>query len=216
MDIALKFSAQPEIENGLPTRFRGVAYNGDTIKNYGTMGNVIVDLDNIKLSSETLVLTHHDHKQRIGVASLSLKGGKVVFEGRFSENETALQIRRECAEGMPWELSLGLVGEVQKVEGTQVVNGRFADVRYVIRKATVKELSFVSWGAADNTKLFTFSREKIDFAKKLFNQVASAFNSGDVRRDHLNLATLVATTAKNGSCAELERSLFNQVAGSGE
>ena len=213
MELNLKFSAQPEIENGLPTRFRGVAYNGDTIKNYGAMGNVIVDLDNIKLSSETLVLTHHDHKQRIGVASLSLKGGKVVFEGRFSENDTALQIRKECAEGMPWELSLGLLGEVQKVEGTQVVNGRFADVRYVIRKATVRELSFVSWGAADNTQLLTFSREKIDFAKKLFNQVASAYQSGSVRRDYLNMATALAVTAENGSCAELERLLMEQVSG---
>ena len=212
MELNLKFSALPETENGLPTKFSGVAYCGDVIKNHGNLGDVIIDLDTIKFSGETLVLTHHDHKQRIGIANLALKNGQVVFNGRFSNNDTALQIRRECKEGMPWELSLGLLGEVKKLTGDQVINGRFVRANYAISKAVVRELSFVSFGAASGTELFTFSKvERIDFAKLLFDQVSGKLQSGDMRHDYLSLASTLAVTAENGSYAELGRLLMEQV-----
>lgn len=212
MELNLKFSAQPEIENGLPTKFSGICYHGDVIKNYMDFGDIIIDLNTIKFSSETLVLMHHNPRKRIGVANLSLKNGKVIFNGRFSDNELALDVRKECSIKMPWELSLGLIGEATKLNGDTVVNGRFVKANHLISKARVKELSFVSFGAADNTQLFTFAKsEKIDFARLLFDQVAGKLQSGDVRHDYLNLASTLAVTAENRSYAELGRLLMEQV-----
>lgn len=186
--FAMAFSASPEevdSQTGLPTRFRGIAYRGDVIKKQDF--SVVIDLETVTLKDEAVVLLHHDRAQRIGKARLSIKEKEIHVEGIFSSTAKAIEVRREMRDGFGYELSLGVMGELHKPKEPEMVNGFFTTAQ-ILKRSIIRELSFVTFGAANNTKVLAFAQSEITHSlsevagpeqsreaflmKQLFNQVS--------------------------------------------
>mgnify|MGYP000915277847 FL=1 len=183
MNLNLRFSATPaKSETGLPTKFFGVAYRGDVIENYGNFGSVVIDLANIKFgrNGQVICFAHHDPKLRIGMASLTVINNEIRVTGEFYDTVSAIEVRQEFAKNIPWELSVGLLGSIERNTQTIALNGRQVKPDHILRNCSVRELSFVSLGADPTTEVYAFSaysthceRERIARIEQfLFSQVA--------------------------------------------
>jgi len=183
MNIDLLFSATPSRrEIGLPTKFCRVAYRGDVIENYGNFGSVVIDLANIKLgrNGQVICFAHHDPKLRIGMASLTVVTNEIRVEGSFYDTPAAIEVRQEFSKNIPWELSVGLLGSIERCTEAIMINGRWVKPDHVLMNCSVRELSFVSLGADPSTEVYAFSacsshceRERIARIEQfLFSQVA--------------------------------------------
>ncbi len=82
-NVSLAFSAvsDPDIK-GLPSTINGVAYTGALIKNHGELGNVVVDLDTIKIPEKLLLLSDHDRTIRPAVPGLLKRSFQSMYYER--------------------------------------------------------------------------------------------------------------------------------------
>ena len=207
--INISFSANA-VKNGnrLPERFKGIAYKGDMIRNH-VAGDTIIDLATIDVSHDVIVLFDHAHTNRIGKASLSIDGDYVRVNGRFSNTAKAMEIREEFADGMPFELSLGLIAVVEKPKEHVIVNNRIVKPDVVLRNGRVHELSLVTFGAASGTEIVAFAGDFRKAERELFQLLFS-----QVAGKGLTVGTTDGLVGKEKllSESELIKMLFSQVA----
>lgn len=177
--LSFEFKAQPKPENeGLPKEISGIAYTGAMIKNHGSLGDVIVDLDSIKIPSKLLLLNDHDHKARIGLGRVRKKGNSLLLSASLVLDESTLTLRRQLAHGLPIGLSIGVAGEVEKPAKAVVVNGAMVKPDTVIRNAQLREVSVVSFGADSEamiTAAFNRANRERELSALLFQQVANSY-----------------------------------------
>ena len=156
-------TATPTIEaaggekDDLP-RFSMVAYTGGTMRIAGFPHEVVVDLAGLEIPSQNLPI-RLDHERRQGVGHtqrIAVDQGQLVAEGLISRDTSwARDVAKSGVKGFPWQASIGAqVVEAEFVPaGVRVeVNGKeFTGPVHVVRKAVLKEISFVDSGADKGT-----------------------------------------------------------------
>ncbi len=139
-------------------RFRMVAYTGGLMQLAGFPHPVVVDLAGLEIPSQNLpIRLEHERRQGVGhTQRVAVEGGKLIAEGLISRDTSwARDVARSGANGFPWQASIGAaVVESEFVPPRQSVhvNGRtFEGPVHVVRKAVLKEISFVDSGADTET-----------------------------------------------------------------
>ncbi len=151
---------------GLP-RFRMVAYTGGLMRIAGFPRPVVVDLAGLEIPDQNLPI-RLDHQRRQGVGHTKrvvIEGGALVAEGLISRDTSwARDVARSGANGFPWKASIGAAvveADFVPAGGTVQVNGRtFSGPVHVVRRAVLKEISFVDSGADVNTSARIAAKEK--------------------------------------------------------
>ena len=142
-----------EGEGNLP-QFRMVAYTGGLMRIAGFPHQVVVDLAGLDIPSQNLPI-RLDHERRQGVGHthrVVVEEGKLVAEGLISRDTSwARDVAKSAVNGFPWQASIGAaVVDAEFIPNGQniTVNGRtFSGPLHVVRKAILKEISFVDSGA---------------------------------------------------------------------
>jgi hypothetical protein len=141
-------------------RFRMVAYTGGVMRIAGFPHPVVVDLEGLAIDRQDIPV-RLDHNPRQGVGhtqrvvierSSGVGGGQVIAEGLISRDTSwARDVAKSGVNGFPWQASIGAaVVDAEFIpNGQQVtVNGKsFNGPLHVVRRAVLKEISFVDSGA---------------------------------------------------------------------
>jgi len=134
--------------------FSMVAYTGGTMRIAGFPHPVVVDLAGLEIPTQNLpIRLDHDRRQGVGhTRRIAIESGRLVAEGLISRDTSwARDVARSGAKGFPWQASIGAqVVEAEFVPpgGRVQVNGQeFTGPVHVVRKAVLKEISFVDSGA---------------------------------------------------------------------
>ena len=143
--------------SGVP-QFRMVAYTGGLMRIEGFPHPVVVDLEGLAIDRQDIPV-RLDHQSRQGVGHtqrVAVENGSLVAEGLVSRDTSwARDVIRSGQNGFPWQASIGAaVIDAQFIPNGQnvTVNGRtFDGPIHVVRKATLKEISFVDNGADSST-----------------------------------------------------------------
>ena len=135
-------------------RFRMVAYTGGTMRISGFPHPVVVDLEGLSIDRQDIpVRLDHNPRQGVGhTQRVVIENGQVVAEGLVSRDTSwARDVAKSGVNGFPWQASIGAaVVDAEFVPNGQhvTVNGRtFTGPLHVVRKAVLKEISFVDSGA---------------------------------------------------------------------
>ena len=144
-------------EQPLP-QFTLVAYTGVKVQTKDFPCPVVVDLQGIDIPVQKIPV-RFEHKSFQGVGhteKIVIVGVEVLADGVISRDTSwARDVAMSAKNGFPWQASMG--GPIYEAEyipfGQKVtVNGDvFEGEIYVIRKMTLKEISFVDLGADPNT-----------------------------------------------------------------
>ena len=139
-------------------QFTLVAYTGVKVQSKDFPCPVVVDLQGIDIPVQNIPV-RFEHKSFQGVGhteKIAVVGTDVLAEGVISRDTSwARDVAQSAKNGFPWQASMG--GPIHDVEyvpfGQKItVNGRtYEGELYVIRKMTLKEISFVDLGADPNT-----------------------------------------------------------------
>jgi hypothetical protein len=153
----LSIEAADGPEKGMP-RFRMVAYTGGVMRISGFPHPVVVDLEGLAIDRQDIpVRLDHNPRQGVGhTQRVVVDGGQVIAEGLISRDTSwARDVAKSGVNGFPWQASIGAaVVDAEFVPNGQhvTVNGRtFAGPLHVVRKAVLKEISFVDNGADSST-----------------------------------------------------------------
>jgi len=155
--LAAAEPVQGEDEKPRPRRFVMDAYTGGAMRVWGWRYPVVVDLTGLTVANGAKAYLQHDPLARVGhLEGVEITDGRLRVTGVISStSQAAREVVADADNGYPWQASVGVaVQEVEFVkEGqTAVVNGReFAGPINVVRRAVLKEVSFVSLGADDQT-----------------------------------------------------------------
>ena len=149
----LTVEAADDSEKKMP-RFRMVAYTGGVMRITGFPHPVVVDLEGLAIDRQDIpVRLDHNPRQGVGhTQRVLIENGQVVAEGLVSRDTSwARDVAKSGVNGFPWQASIGAaVVDAEFVPNGQriTVNGRtFDGPLHVVRKAILKEISFVDSGA---------------------------------------------------------------------
>jgi len=153
----LTVEAAGDADKQMP-RFRMVAYTGGVMRITGFPHPVVVDLEGLAIDRQDIPV-RLDHNPRQGVGHthrVAIDNGQVVAEGLISRDTSwARDVAKSGVNGFPWQASIGAaVVDAQFIPNGQsiTVNGRtFDGPLHVVRKAILKEISFVDSGADPST-----------------------------------------------------------------
>ncbi|MBI1371819.1 MAG: hypothetical protein GC159_03540 [Phycisphaera sp.] len=149
----LTVEAASEPDRTMPT-FHMVAYTGGVMRIAGFPHPVVVDLEGLEIGRQDIpVRLDHNHRQGVGhTQRVGIEAGQVVAEGVISRDTSwARDVAKSALNGFPWQASIGAsVIDAEFVPNGQsvTVNGRsFTGPLHVVRRAVLKEISFVDSGA---------------------------------------------------------------------
>jgi len=147
-------------------RFSMVAYTGGVMKITGFPHPVVVDLEGLSIDRQDIpVRLDHNPRQGVGhTQRVAIENGQVVAEGLVSRDTSwARDVAKSGVNGFPWQASIGAaVIDAEFIpHGTPVtVNDQtFEGPLHVVRKAILKEISFVDSGADANTQANIAARQ---------------------------------------------------------
>ena len=140
-------------------RFSGIATSGRPF-GYGDY-RLAVDLSDISYKAQTPVLLEHNPHCAVGVCVLSVGADGLRAEGSLLDNEHGREVAAAADQGFPWEMSAYIqAGGVERLSAGQVLtlNGReVAGPLEIMRRCTVREVSFCAVGADGNTQAVVLS-----------------------------------------------------------
>jgi len=147
-----------------PRRFSGVAYGGGVITDHPYWDAVAFDLAGLKASAPMPLLLQHDQDQPIGVVDSVINDGTqlVIAGSLFTGIEPAAdKLAAKADAGMPWQMSVGLWPEaMEEIQAGALINGRpVTSATKVMRRARVRETSFVALGADSSTSAMVFNQQ---------------------------------------------------------
>jgi len=153
--------------DGALPQFRMVAYTGGLMRIAGFPHPVVVDLAGLDIPSQNLPI-RLDHERRQGVGHtqrVSVEGGHLVAEGLISRDTSwARDVARSGANGFPWQASIGAaVIEAEFIPAGATVNvnkQQFTGPVHVVRRAVLKEISFVDSAADPGTTARIAAQDK--------------------------------------------------------
>jgi hypothetical protein len=137
--------------------FSGVAYTGGAMQLNGYYLPVVVDLGGLKAAGDMPALLEHDRGRIVGHHRAEVSAKDIRVTGTVSGGGMAArEVIASARKGFPWKLSIGAAGEMERVLAgeTVIVNGRsFRGPLYVLRKGTLREVSFTPIGADARTSV---------------------------------------------------------------
>jgi HK97 family phage prohead protease len=140
--------------------FRGTAYTGAVMRPGGWFGNVIIDLDGVKVPSQHRpILRQHDHEKVVGHStSIRVDRKGIHAEGVLSgERHHVDSVVVPARNGFQWQLSVGAnptrTEFVEPGEETEVNGRTVTGPLTVSRETDLGEISFVPLGADQNTSV---------------------------------------------------------------
>ena len=149
----LTVEAADDPEKKMP-KFSMVAYTGGVMRITGFPYPVVVDLEGLAIERQDIpVRLDHNPRQGVGhTQRVLIESGQVVAEGLISRDTSwARDVAKSGSNGFPWQASIGAaVVDAEFVPNGQriTVNGRtFDGPLHVVRKAILKEISYVDSGA---------------------------------------------------------------------
>lgn len=142
-------------EEAKKRRFKLIAYTGKKVHLWW-YGPYVIDLSGVEFKQQLPALLDHTPSLRVGFTEkISIDKDAVLCEGTFLTNENAGTILRDADDGFPWQVSVGVDHvEMQRLfeDETALVNGQVVTGPCLIaRKTILREVSFVSLGADDDT-----------------------------------------------------------------
>lgn len=153
--------------DGALPQFRMVAYTGGLMRIAGFPHPVVVDLAGLDIPSQNLpIRLDHDRRQGVGhTQRVSVEGGQLVAEGLISRDTSwARDVARSGANGFPWQASIGAaVIEAEFIPAGATVNvnkQQFTGPVHVVRRAVLKEISFVDSAADPGTTARIAAQDK--------------------------------------------------------
>lgn len=206
---------------GAPRTFKMKAYTGATIDRW--YGRMTIDLAGMDIGAQKKpILLEHDTEKRIGFSSKVEKSANALtIEGAMLDNEHANGVARDCAQGFPFQASMGFsIDAVEQLKDgvEKLVNGR--TVRgpgYVATKTKLLESSFCTLGADGNTSAEAFSRAQATIEPKEILQMADETKStvdvaAAIKADRERLAAIQAVMPNHAPLA-MERWLAGDTVG---
>lgn len=169
--VPIEASAWSDVEaaEGKPSlrRFAIVAYTGGSMQLWGWRHPVVIDLAGLDVGAKSRpVLMDHDSRLIVGHSTgIDVTDSQIRLSGVVSgTGQAAQEIVESSRNGFPWQASIGASArryEEVKAGEKVAVNGReFTGPVYVIRAATLREVSFVALGADDNTEAAVAARNQ--------------------------------------------------------
>jgi len=155
-------------EKATPT-FNMVAYTGGKMRVDGFPHPVVVEFSGLEISSQSIPI-RLDHKPYQGVGhttKIAIANNELMAEGLISRDTNwARDVANSGTKGFPWKASIG--GPI--LEAEFVPQGNFVEVNgqkfegpvHVIRKMTLKEISFVDNAADSNTSATVQAQNKTE------------------------------------------------------
>jgi len=148
-------------------RFRMVAYTGGLMRISGFPHPVVVDLEGLAIDRQDIPI-RLDHNPRQGVGHTQrvvIENSQVIAEGLISRDTScARDVAKSGVNGFPWQASIGAaVVDAEFIPNGQsvTVNARtFDGPVHVVRRAILKEISFVDSGADTGTSARIAAREQ--------------------------------------------------------
>ncbi len=157
----ITLAEQPE-DKRKARRFHMLAYSGAAMST--GFGNLIVDLAGIATPTKVgPVLRDHDLGKVVGQRdAFSNDGIRIEIDGAMSRVTVhSTEVAGLADEGFEWQSSLGLTAvklEIVHDGESEEVNGRtFDGPGLVVKKSTLREVSFTPSGADSNTSAVVFS-----------------------------------------------------------
>ena len=153
--------------------FRMVAYTGGLMRIAGFPHPVVVDLEGLAIERQDIPV-RLDHSPRQGVGHTQrvvIENGQIIAEGLVSRDTSwARDVAKSGVNGFPWQASIGAaVVDAEFISNGRsiTVNGRtFDGPLHVVRKAILKEISFVDSGADTATSARIAARSGQDNSKE--------------------------------------------------
>jgi len=187
--VTFEGEAEIKAEDGkvrkLP-KFSLLGYTGKPIDQF--FGQVIIDLESAELpqAGNLKILHDHDRQKVVGHGTAEIKDNQILASGVISgTGESAREVIETSANGFPWEASVG--GPIRRLEEidaetTVEVNGRkIQGPMLVARGFRLKEISFVTFGADDDTAAQVAAKSAETEERNMdFNEWLKAKGFGDV------------------------------------
>lgn len=160
--------AEPGPDGKYPKRrkFSGTAYGGGVITDHGWWDAVAFDLAGLTAQAPMPVFALHDQDRVIGViTAISNTGRQLDIAGDLfcDLDEDAQQIAAKSDAGVPWQLSVGIypdaIEEVRAGSSIELNGASIGGPLHVMRKARVREVSFVALGADGTTRATVFNSD---------------------------------------------------------
>ncbi len=202
-----------------PVRFRGVAYSGGLIPQYGWYGDAAIDLSSVSLPAQIFALVDHDPGKRAGKCAPRLEGNQIIVEGElFDATESGREVAALLKAGAPWQMSVGIQATARSSEApaSVTVNGRTLDINTVFSDAALREVSFVPVGADPNTAVSAFAKRsghtpqganpmELEALKAKVAELEAATAEHKTRADKAEAAlAAIQLAARNDAIAQLE------------
>lgn len=195
-----------------PRKFRMVANSGQPISHW-YWGNLAIDLAGLKVGRQKRpTLREHDTDRIVGFTDRIEKTSEgLVVEGTFVDTPEAAEVIRLSDQGYPWEASMYVPPDsVERVEAgsTVEVNGfSLSGPGTVFRKSRLREVSFATLGADENTPSAALSDSDVVTVECIGDQCMdlTKLTADEIRAGRPDL---VATFANEGSAQvrdELEK-----------
>jgi hypothetical protein len=143
---------------------RLTGYRGDITK-HPFWGNLALDMKGLYFDKKiTPGLIDHDTSKRLTFSQQQNISPETFIEGPFLDNKEALELNQDMKKGFPFQASLFVKPEIveQVQDGSQVeVNGQMLKgPGAVFRKAAIKEISAVVFGAFNNTESTSYKNKQ--------------------------------------------------------
>lgn len=157
--MQIKLSSTVELK--AQKTFEAQAYSGSPLRYRGE--RIIIDTATLTAADKFPTLLNHDATKPTGMASVSDKTNRIAISGALLDSEHGNHIEALNAQGFPWQLSVGVeFEEKQKVGKSPVmVNGMSFANGYILRNATLREVSFTPVGVDGNT-FVTMEKETME------------------------------------------------------
>ncbi|MDR1478833.1 MAG: hypothetical protein LBJ00_07820, partial [Planctomycetaceae bacterium] len=139
-------------------QFTLIAYTGGKVQTREIPLPIVVDMNGIDIPVQKIpVRMEHKSSQGVGhTTKIAIVATELMAEGVISRDTAwARDVALSAKNGFPWQISMGgPIHEADYIPKDQkvIVNGRtFEGEIYIVRKMTLKEVSFVDLGADSNT-----------------------------------------------------------------
>jgi hypothetical protein len=192
---------------GKAKTFLITAYSG-ALLDLGWYGKLIIDLQGIKAEPKIPVLREHMRDRVVGFSKKAwVQEGNFLISGQFSQKTPdAQEVLDLGEEGYPWQASVGVwpmkVKVLDSETETALINGQeISGPVEIWVESAVREVSFVSLGADDQTAAIVLSRDttvpvEIDLAIKTQEDVIMPITLAQVEQEAPELLTQIREQAR--------------------
>jgi len=154
-----------EPKEGTERNLYMVAYSGGVITDHWYWGNLVIDVEGMKISGNLPILKDHNSDQKIGFGKFKTDNYKIVpTSTKFLDTEFANEFLSLSDQGFPFQASVyAKPSKIQRLMDNEEVdvNGfKFKGPGTVWRESVLKECSIVTFGADPNTKSVAMSENE--------------------------------------------------------